>query len=81
VDFQDPAAIEEFGRQVERALDSRPRLSSLWLLIAVWALSGLILTLALRTDQDWLYVLGLALTALWTAGFVAARGDARWFRW
>lgn len=81
MDFDDHAAIEEFGRQVEQALDSRPRVSSLWLLIAAWAAGGLLLTLALRTDQDWLYILGLVVTAVWTAGFLVAKGDARWFRW
>lgn len=81
MDFDDPHAIERHAELIARTLDERPKVSSLWLLLAVWALAGLLLTLALRTGEDWLYGLGLALTAAWTVGFVLARGEARWFRW
>ena len=81
MDFEDQEAIERYADLVEQTLDGRRRVSSLWPLIAAWALSGLVLTLALKTGEGWLYILGLALTAVWTLGFVVARGDARWFRW
>lgn len=74
-------SIEEFTTLVEETLDRRPKVSSLWPLIGMLAVAGLVLTLALRTGADWLYVLGLALTAVWVAGFFLAPGEARWYRW
>lgn len=74
-------SIEEFATVVQETLDKRPKVSSLWPLVGMLAVGGLVLTLALRTDTDWLYVLGLALTIVWVVGFVLARGEARWYRW
>lgn len=73
--------IEEYATEVERVLDERPKVSSLWPLVGTLVVTGLLLTLALRTDADWLYIVGLALTVVWTAGFFLARGEARWYRW
>lgn len=73
--------IEEFATVVQETLDQRPKVSSLWPLVGLLVVAGLVLTLALRTDTDWLYVLGLALTVVWVAGLYLARGQARWFRW
>jgi hypothetical protein len=65
VDHHDPVAIDAFAEEVDRTLDARRSPSPLWGLIAVWAASGGILTLAQGVDAGCLYPLGLAGAALW----------------
>lgn len=77
----DELPIDEYAQRVEQVLDERRAVSALWPLIGTLALAGLLLTLALRTEADWLYIVGLALTAVCAAGFFLARGEARWYRW
>lgn len=77
----DELNIDEFATLVQETLDKRVKVSSLWPLVGMWAVTGAVYTLALRGHGEWLYWLGVVLTAIWVAGFFLARGEARWFRW
>ena len=65
LDHHDPAAIDAFADQVDRALDARQSRSPLWELIGLWAVSGGALTLAQGVDAGWLYPIGLAGVLVW----------------
>lgn len=82
IDHQDDAAVDAFADSVAHAIEENAGGFEPWTLrlLAVWALGGVLLTLAVATDSALLGVLGLVPLVVWVAGFYLARGErARWF--
>ena len=85
LDHRDEAAVDAFTDEVDRHLGDSASGLEPWAvrLVAVWAVAGVLITLAVRTDGavgTALYLAGFLAIALWVAGFYLARGDAHWFR-
>jgi hypothetical protein len=81
IDFTSTAELEAFSTEVDAALDADADGSAFWPLVVAWCAAGLVLTLAVRTEHTALYVIGIAATIAWVAGFVVHRDGARWYRW
>jgi hypothetical protein len=84
LDHRDDAAVDAFAAEVDSHLGSGGSGLEPWAvrLVAVWAVAGVLITLAVRSDgglSTALYLAGFVAIALWVAGFYAARDDTHWF--
>lgn len=78
IDHTDLAAIDAYADEVERELDRHADPRGLWPLVGLWLASGVALTLAVRFDIGWLYVVGAAVIVLWCALFFRGGGRSGW---
>ncbi len=75
LDHRDEAAVDAFTDEVDRHLGGRSSGLEPWAvrLLAAWAVAGVLITLAVRTDGvvgTALYLAGFAAIAIWVTGFL-----------
>jgi hypothetical protein len=78
IDHSDQAAIDDYADAVERELDRHADPRGLWPLVGLWILAGVLLTLAVRFDVGWLFIVGSAVIAVWCAGYLRRGGRSGW---
>jgi hypothetical protein len=79
VDYEDREQVERFADSVDAALARASPGNAAWtgILLAVWALAGGVLTLAVRTDSPILYTIGLIVVIVWVAWMFRSRPALR----
>lgn len=86
LDHRDDGAVLAFSEEVDSHLGRGESGLEPWTLrlLAMWAVSGLLITLAVRSDgvlSGVLYAVALVIVVVWVAGFYVARGEgAHWYR-
>jgi hypothetical protein len=85
LDHRDDAAVLAFSEEVDSRLGRGEAGVEPWTirLISAWVLSGLLITLAVRSDGvlgTVLYVAALAIVVVWVLGFYARASKTHWYR-
>lgn len=84
LDHRDDTAVSAFTEEVDRHLGAGESGLEPWTLrlLGAWVVTGLLITLAVRSDgalSTVLYLAALLAIAVWVAGFYVARDRAHWF--
>ncbi len=84
LDHGDDAAVSAFTEEVDQRLGRGESGLEPWTvrLLGAWVLSGVLITLAVRSDgamSTVLYLGALITVVAWVAGFYLARDGAHWF--
>jgi hypothetical protein len=85
LDHRDDGAVSAFTEEVDQRLGRGESGLEPWTvgLLAAWVLSGVLITLAVRSDgavSTVLYLVAFVTVAVWVTGFYSARGGSHWFR-